>query len=43
MTEADLEELSQCRKEKLKKKNVATSDWVELEWESVDVHYSETL
>ena len=43
MTEADLEELSQCRKEKLKKKNVATSDWVELEWEIVDVHYSETL
>jgi hypothetical protein len=43
MTKSDLEELSQRRTKKLKKNNVKTSDWVELEWECVDVHYSETL
>ena len=43
MTKSDLEELSQYKKKKLEKKIVDTSDWVELEWECADVHYSETL
>jgi hypothetical protein len=43
MTKSDLEEISQCRKKKLKKKNVKTAEWVGLEWACVDVHYSEKL
>jgi hypothetical protein len=43
MTKSNLEELSHCRKKKPKKNNAKTVEWVGLEWECVDVHYSEKL